>query len=101
MPSAHYHATKHPLIRSIEPGETWTWCFVDEVEPGELRGMTLVHDVASRLRLDAAPRAGFNGSAAPYGRRADMPIRSIRSIIAQQTPVTAVKTATVLDAARR
>ena len=34
--SAHYHATKHPLMRSIEPGETWTWCFVDEVEPGEL-----------------------------------------------------------------
>ena len=34
--SAHYRATKHPLMRSIEPGETWTWCFVDEVEPGEL-----------------------------------------------------------------
>jgi hypothetical protein len=24
------------LIRSIEPGETWTWCYVDEVEPVEL-----------------------------------------------------------------
>lgn len=32
----HYHATKHPLVRSIEPGETWTWCYVDEMEPGEL-----------------------------------------------------------------
>jgi uncharacterized UBP type Zn finger protein len=26
----HFHATKHPIIRSIEPGETWGWCFVDE-----------------------------------------------------------------------
>ena len=34
--SAHYRLTKHPLMRSIEPGEAWTWCFIDEVEPGEL-----------------------------------------------------------------
>jgi uncharacterized UBP type Zn finger protein len=27
----HYHATKHPVIRSIEPGERWEWCFVDEM----------------------------------------------------------------------
>ena len=26
----HYHATGHPVIRSIEPGETWGWCYVDE-----------------------------------------------------------------------
>jgi uncharacterized UBP type Zn finger protein len=32
----HFHRTKHPLIRSIEPGETWMWCYVDQVEPGEL-----------------------------------------------------------------
>ena len=32
----HFHATRHPIMRSIEPGETWTWCFVDEVEPGEI-----------------------------------------------------------------
>jgi uncharacterized UBP type Zn finger protein len=27
----HFHATKHPIIRSIEPGETWGWCYVDEL----------------------------------------------------------------------
>jgi len=27
----HFHATGHPLIRSLEPGEDWTWCYVDEV----------------------------------------------------------------------
>ena len=31
----HFHSTKHPTVRSIEPGENWTWCYVDEVE-GEL-----------------------------------------------------------------
>jgi len=36
--TAHYHETKHPLIRSAEPGENWTWCYVDEIEPGELDG---------------------------------------------------------------
>ena len=34
--TAHFHATHHPLVRSIEPGETWTWCYIDELEPGEL-----------------------------------------------------------------
>ena len=29
--SAHYHATAHPVIRSIEPGETWRWCYVHDV----------------------------------------------------------------------
>jgi uncharacterized UBP type Zn finger protein len=29
--TAHYHATDHPLIRSAEPGEDWSWCFVDEL----------------------------------------------------------------------
>jgi uncharacterized UBP type Zn finger protein len=32
----HFHSSTHPLIRSIEPGETWMWCYVDEIEPGEL-----------------------------------------------------------------
>ena len=26
----HYHATKHPVIRSGEPGEAWGWCYIDE-----------------------------------------------------------------------
>jgi len=25
----HYEAHGHPLIRSIEPGETWRYCFED------------------------------------------------------------------------
>jgi hypothetical protein len=27
----HFHATKHPIIRSFQPGERWKWCYVDEV----------------------------------------------------------------------
>ena len=26
----HFHETKHPIIRSFEPGEGWGWCFVDQ-----------------------------------------------------------------------
>jgi uncharacterized UBP type Zn finger protein len=32
----HFHATKHPLVRSIEPGEVWVWCYVDQMMPLEL-----------------------------------------------------------------
>ena len=27
----HFHHTKHPVMRSIEPGEEWGWCYVDEI----------------------------------------------------------------------
>lgn len=26
----HFHATRHPVIKSFEPGEDWAWCYVDE-----------------------------------------------------------------------
>ena len=34
--SAHYRKAGHPLVRSIEPGERWVWCYVDDMSPGEL-----------------------------------------------------------------
>jgi CPA2 family monovalent cation:H+ antiporter-2 len=27
----HFQATSHPIMRSLEPGEEWGWCFVDEL----------------------------------------------------------------------
>lgn len=30
--NAHYLEAGHPMIRSLEPEETWRWCYVDEVE---------------------------------------------------------------------
>lgn len=30
--TAHFHATGHEIMRSLEPGEEWGWCFVDRVE---------------------------------------------------------------------
>jgi len=29
--TAHFEATGHPLMRSVEPGEGWGYCYVDEV----------------------------------------------------------------------
>ena len=28
--SAHHSSTGHPVMRSLEPGESWRWCFVDD-----------------------------------------------------------------------
>ena len=27
---AHAAFVKHPIVRSMEPGEDWRWCYVDE-----------------------------------------------------------------------
>ncbi|HEY1855399.1 MAG TPA: UBP-type zinc finger domain-containing protein [Solirubrobacterales bacterium] len=29
--TGHYQETQHPIIRSAEPGETWSWCYPDEL----------------------------------------------------------------------
>jgi uncharacterized UBP type Zn finger protein len=26
----HFGSTRHPLIRSFQPGEGWTWCYLDQ-----------------------------------------------------------------------
>ncbi len=28
----HFHSSHHPVMRSVEPGENWGWCYVDELE---------------------------------------------------------------------
>lgn len=30
----HYSETGHPVMRSIEPGDTWGWCYVDKAYLG-------------------------------------------------------------------
>jgi uncharacterized UBP type Zn finger protein len=42
--TAHHHATSHAIIRSLEPGEDWSWCYLDEVAfvLDRLRGPTRI-----------------------------------------------------------
>jgi uncharacterized UBP type Zn finger protein len=32
--TAHFNDRGHPIIQSFEPGETWRWCYVDEMMVG-------------------------------------------------------------------
>ncbi|MQY30456.1 hypothetical protein NRB56_60580 [Nocardia sp. RB56] len=29
--TGHFHTTGHPVMRSVEPGESWRWCYLDEI----------------------------------------------------------------------
>jgi len=29
--TAHFHSTTHPIMRSLEPGDEWGWCYADKV----------------------------------------------------------------------
>jgi hypothetical protein len=42
--TAHANASGHPVIRSLEPGEEWSWCYIDRtamLSPG-LEGHTTI-----------------------------------------------------------
>jgi EmrB/QacA subfamily drug resistance transporter len=28
--TAHFWSSRHPIVRSLEPGEAWRWCYIDE-----------------------------------------------------------------------
>ena len=32
--TAHFHEVAHPIMRSIEPGEDWRWCYIDQAMVG-------------------------------------------------------------------
>ena len=42
--SGHARSAQHPIIRSLEPGEDWSWCYVDEIAMRipEVRGTTRI-----------------------------------------------------------
>ena len=46
--SRHAAATDHALIRSLEPGEEWSWCFVDEVA-------MIIPEVTGSTRIPPSP----------------------------------------------
>jgi uncharacterized UBP type Zn finger protein len=50
---ASHHAleAEHPLIRSLEPGEEWSFCFIDDV------GM-IIADVEGQTRIPPSPLGG-------------------------------------------
>jgi diadenylate cyclase len=72
--TAHFQETGHPVIQSLEPGEAWRWCYIDEVEipaavktlaagagdagaegiitnlPGKSRSLPLTGDTTARIR---------------------------------------------------
>ena len=32
----HFRHSGHPMMRSIEPGEGWVWCYIDRAVVGDL-----------------------------------------------------------------
>ena len=49
--SRHATASGHPLIRSLEPGEDWSFCFVDDV------GL-IINAVRGETRIPPSPLGG-------------------------------------------
>ena len=46
--SKHAEAAQHPMIRSLEPGEDWCYCFIDDI------GM-LIPQVTGHTRIPPSP----------------------------------------------
>ena len=47
----HQHATTHAIIRSLEPGEDWCWCYLDEVA-------FVDDDITGTTRIPPSPLGG-------------------------------------------
>jgi hypothetical protein len=49
--TAHATGDGHPLIRSLEPGEEWSWCYIDELA-------MLLGDVHGETKIPPSPLGG-------------------------------------------
>jgi uncharacterized UBP type Zn finger protein len=49
--SDHAASSAHPIIRSLEPGETWSWCYVDQLA-------MVIADVHGETRIPPSPLGG-------------------------------------------
>lgn len=34
--SKHFQSSDHPIMKSLEPGEDWMWCFIDQTKVSTL-----------------------------------------------------------------
>jgi len=48
--SSHAHESSHPIMRSLQPGEDWSWCFIDELA-------MLIPEVRGETRIPPSPLA--------------------------------------------
>ena len=46
--SAHARETGHPIIRSVQPGEDWSWCYPDQIT-------LVIEGVAGDPRIPPSP----------------------------------------------
>jgi len=49
--TTHSQASDHPIIRSLEPGEQWSWCYLDEV-------VMRIPEVRGETRIPPSPLGG-------------------------------------------
>ena len=49
--TAHATESEHPVIRSLEPGEEWSWCYVDRVA-------MVIPELEGRTRIPPSPLMG-------------------------------------------
>jgi hypothetical protein len=49
--TAHARESGHPIIRSIEPREVWSWCYIDEL-------MMSLPEVHGETRIPPSPLGG-------------------------------------------
>lgn len=66
--SAHFHASGHPIMRSLEPGEDWAWCFPEKLTLEPQDGDWVVVDPFFDAGMWYAREAIDGGATVPFPR---------------------------------
>jgi hypothetical protein len=43
--TGHHRGTSHPMVQTLQPGQDWVWCYVDEVTLREVDGRRVEVDL--------------------------------------------------------
>ena len=53
--TSHFQDTKHPIVKSFEPGEDWAWCYVHEDMVETIRAFPIESPSEHHAPPQAAP----------------------------------------------
>jgi len=76
--TAHHRASEHPMVETLQPGQDWVWCYVDEITlrpaDGDWRQVDLFYEVGVAYMGDHLAGGGDAGVPEDFAMEKGFPL---------------------------
>jgi hypothetical protein len=76
--TGHHRATEHPMVETLQPGQDWLWCYVDEITlrpvEGDWQQVDLFYEIGVAYMGDHLAAGGDTGVAEDFTMEQGFPL---------------------------